>query len=120
IELKYAAGYAAALAAALTWSTYSVLSRRVREVPTDAVGAFCGATALLAFIAHLVFEQTYVPQGSEWLALLVLGLGPVGAAFYLWDYGVKRVVGPAGLTVRAERPRLARSTPQGARHGPSR
>jgi drug/metabolite transporter (DMT)-like permease len=90
IELKYAAGYMAALAAALTWSTYSVLSRRVREVPTDAVGAFCGATAVLALIAHLLFERTYVPQGGEWLALLVLGFGPVGAAFYLWDYGVKR------------------------------
>jgi drug/metabolite transporter (DMT)-like permease len=90
IELKYAAGYAAALAAALTWSTYSVLSRRVREVPTDAVGAFCGATAILAFVAHLLFERTYVPQGGEWLALVVLGFGPVGAAFYLWDYGVKR------------------------------
>lgn len=90
IEARYAAGYLAALGAALTWSTYSVLSRRVREVPTDAVGAFCGATALLALVAHLLFERTYVPQGSQWLAVLALGLGPVGAAFYLWDYGVKR------------------------------
>jgi drug/metabolite transporter (DMT)-like permease len=89
IELRYAAGYLAALGAALIWSSYSVLSRRVREVPTDAVGAFCGTTAMLALVAHLLFEQTYVPQGGEWIALLVLGLGPVGAAFYLWDYGVK-------------------------------
>lgn len=90
IELRYAPGYAAALGAALIWSSYSVLSRRVRQVPTDAVGAFCGATAVLAFIAHLLFEETYVPRGAEWLAVLALGLGPVGAAFYLWDYGVKR------------------------------
>ena len=90
LELRYAAGYATALCSALIWATYSVLSRRVREVPTDAVGAFCGATAVLAFLAHLTFEQTYVPHSSQWLAILVLGLGPVGAAFYLWDYGVKR------------------------------
>ena len=90
VRPEYAAGYLAALGAALTWSGYSVLSRRVREVPTDAVGGFCGATALLAFLAHLVFEQTYIPQGREWLAILALGLGPVGAAFYLWDIGVKR------------------------------
>lgn len=90
IELRYAPGYIAALGAALIWSSYSVLSRRVREVPTDAVGAFCGATAVLAFVAHLIFEQTYLPRGGEWLAVLVLGFGPVGAAFYLWDYGVKR------------------------------
>jgi drug/metabolite transporter (DMT)-like permease len=90
IEAKYAGGYLAALAAALIWSGYSVLSRRVRFVPTDAVGGFCGATALLALAAHLVFERTYVPQGGEWLAIIVLGIGPVGAAFYLWDHGVKR------------------------------
>jgi drug/metabolite transporter (DMT)-like permease len=90
IDAKYAVGYLAALAAALTWSGYSVLSRRVREVPTDAVGGFCGATALLALVAHLVFERTYVPQAGEWAAIVALGIGPVGAAFYLWDYGVKR------------------------------
>lgn len=90
VELRYAAGYATALCSALIWAAYSVLSRRVRSVPTDAVGAFCGATAVLALIAHLLFEQTYLPRGSQWLAVLALGLGPVGAAFYLWDYGVKR------------------------------
>ena len=87
---EFTAGYACALAAALIWSGYSVLSRRFGAVPTDAVGAFCGATALLALIAHLVFETTYVPQGGEWLAVLALGLGPVGAAFFLWDIGMKR------------------------------
>jgi drug/metabolite transporter (DMT)-like permease len=90
VRAEYAAGYLAALGAAFAWSTYSVLSRRVREVPTDAVGGFCGATAVLALVAHLLFEETYVPRGGEWLAVLALGLGPVGAAFYLWDFGIKR------------------------------
>ncbi len=87
---EFVPGYAAALGAALMWSSYSVLSRRFGEVPTDAVGGFCGATALLALLAHLVFERTYVPVGAEWLAIAALGIGPVGAAFYLWDHGVKR------------------------------
>ncbi len=87
---EFAAGYACALAAAVIWATYSVLSRRFGAVPTDAVGAFCGATALLALVAHLAFEQTYWPQGGEWLAVLALGLGPVGAAFFLWDIGMKK------------------------------
>jgi drug/metabolite transporter (DMT)-like permease len=30
-----------------------------------------------------------VPQGLQWLAVLGLGLGPVGAAFFVWDYGTK-------------------------------
>lgn len=35
-------------------------------------------------------EQTHWPDGSgQWLAVFGLGPMPVGAAFYLWDYGVK-------------------------------
>lgn len=89
-DSRYTVGYAAALVCALTWSSYSVLSRRFGSVPTDAVGGFCGATALLALGCHLLFEQTVWPVGWEWVAIVLLGLGPVGAAFFTWDYGVKR------------------------------
>ena len=38
-----------------------------------------------------MLEETVWPQGTlEWLAILGLGLMPVGAAFYAWDHGVKR------------------------------
>jgi len=86
----YGLGYGAALICALTWSSYSILSRRFGAIPTSAVGGFCGATALLALGCHLLFEETVVPQGGEWLAVLGLGLGPVGMAFFTWDYGVKQ------------------------------
>ena len=87
---EFALGYLAAAACALTWSGYSVLSRRFGRVPTDVVGGFCGATALLGLLCHLAFEETRWPEGSGWFAVLALGLGPVGAAFFVWDYGVKR------------------------------
>ena len=84
-------GYLAALAAAFVWSGYSVLSRRVGTVPTDAVAGFCLATAALSLACHRAFERTVWPaDGAQWAALVALGLGPVGAAFYLWDFGVKR------------------------------
>ena len=86
----YALGYGAAVVCALTWSTYSVLSRRFATVPTDTVGGFCIATALLATACHMLFETTVWPEGGQWLAVLALGLGPVGFAFFTWDYGVKR------------------------------
>jgi drug/metabolite transporter (DMT)-like permease len=93
-------GYLAAFAAAVTWAGYSVLSRRYAHVPTDAVGGFCAATALLAAIGHLLFEETVWPAGREWLAVAAMGLGPVGIAFFTWDYGVKhgdiRALGVAG------------------------
>ncbi|MGB3519606.1 MAG: EamA family transporter [Elainellaceae cyanobacterium] len=89
IDPRYSLGYLAAIAAALTWASYSVLSRRFGSIPTDAVGGFCGVTALLAWICHGLFEPTIWPVGSQWLAVFGLGLGPVGLAFFTWDYGVK-------------------------------
>lgn len=86
---QYTTGYLAALVCALTWSGYSILSRYFGAIPTNAVGVFCGATALLAWICHALFETTVVPVGWEWAAILALGLGPVGLAFFTWDYGVK-------------------------------
>lgn len=84
-------GYGLALACAFIWSGYSVLSRRMAAVPTGAVVGFCLVTAVLALLCHLAFEPRGLPHtASVWLAVLALGLGPVGAAFFLWDIGMKR------------------------------
>lgn len=89
-EAQYALGYGAAFLCALTWSAYSLLSRRFGAVPTDAVTGFCLATAVLALLCHLGLETTVWPETTmQWLAVLGLGLMPVGAAFYAWDHGVK-------------------------------
>lgn len=88
-KAEFALGYVAALACALTWSSYSVLNRRFGSVPTDVVGGFCGVTAVLGFLCHLALEETVTPGTGQWLAVLALGLGPVGAAFFVWDYGTK-------------------------------
>lgn len=96
---EYAKGYVAGLAAAVIWAGYSLLSRRFAHISTDAVGSFCAVTVVLALACHLAFEQTVWPMGAEWLAVLAMGLGPVGAAFFTWDHGVKhgdiRVLGAA-------------------------
>ena len=85
------AGYGFAIACALTWSGYSVLSRRLGATPTASVAVFCLATAALSGVAHLAFEDTVAPAGAlGWAAVVGLGLGPVGLAFYTWDVGVKR------------------------------
>jgi drug/metabolite transporter (DMT)-like permease len=86
-----AAGYLSALGCAVTWALYSVASRRLGETPTETVTIFCLASTLLAALAHLALETTVWPQGpGAWVAVALLGLGPVGLAFYLWDVGVKR------------------------------
>jgi drug/metabolite transporter (DMT)-like permease len=84
-------GLVAAFVAAFVWAAYSVLSRKLKSVPTDAVAGFCLATALLATLVHRLFEVTVWPDTmAQWLAITALGVGPVGAAFYAWDIGMKR------------------------------
>lgn len=85
------AGYALAFLAALFWSSYSLISRRLGHVPTAAVAVFCLASAALAGLAHLWLEEPAWPIGAAgWGAVLLLGLGPVGLSFFAWDIGVKR------------------------------
>ena len=88
-DTRYGLGYLAAVACALTWSIYSVANRRFGSVPTDTVAGFCAAAALLGFISHALFETWVMPTATQWGAILLLGLGPVGAAFFVWDYGTK-------------------------------
>ena len=38
-----------------------------------------------------MIETTVWPETmTQWLAVAALGIGPVGAAFYAWDVGMKR------------------------------
>ena len=84
-------GYGLAFLCALTWAGYSVLSRRFASVPTGAVAVYCLAAGALSVLLHGALEVTRWPQGAlGWAAVLGLGLGPVGMAFFLWDVGMKR------------------------------
>ncbi|MDR6819537.1 drug/metabolite transporter (DMT)-like permease [Neorhizobium sp. 2083] len=86
----YLLGYGAAFLCAFTWSGYSLLTRSFDRVATDVVTGFCLGTSLLSLICHLALETTVWPaDGGEWAAVVGLGLLPLGAAFYAWDYGVK-------------------------------
>lgn len=83
-------GFALAAACAAVWAVYSLGSRRLAAVPSEAVALTCLATAVLSALAHLAVERTLWPAGAAgWWAVAALGAGPVGAAFFLWDIGVK-------------------------------
>lgn len=83
-------GFLCAVGCAVVWALYSVLAKRLAAVPTEAVAGFCAASAVLALLAHLAFEATVAPSAQHLLAAALLGAGPVGAAFFLWDRGMKR------------------------------
>jgi drug/metabolite transporter (DMT)-like permease len=83
-------GFLCAIGCAFTWALYSVLAKRLAAVPTEALAGFCAASAALALAAHLLFEPSVAPDARQALSALLLGAGPVGAAFFLWDSGMKR------------------------------
>jgi drug/metabolite transporter (DMT)-like permease len=84
-----AAGYWAAAGCALVWAIYSVANRRFREVPSDLIGGVCGLVAIAGACVHLAIEPTVWPNGYQWLAIALLGIGPVGLAFFAWDHATK-------------------------------
>jgi drug/metabolite transporter (DMT)-like permease len=82
-------GYIPALAAAFIWSSYSLLTRRVPHFPTTAIGLFGLVSGVLSLACHVVLEPSVSLASRDWLLLIVLGLGPLGAAFFMWDKAIK-------------------------------
>lgn len=86
-------GYLLALGSALIWANYSLQTKRAalsgKGFPTAAIGLFGLVSGLLSLLCHWLLEPA-VPLGArEWGLLAVLGLGPLGAAFFLWDQALK-------------------------------
>ncbi len=76
---------------AITWAGYSTLSRRLGDIPTETVTIYCLGTAILSALVHPLVEETTWPTTTlGWLSILALGIGPVGAAFFTWDIGMKK------------------------------
>jgi drug/metabolite transporter (DMT)-like permease len=82
-------GYLFALAAAVIWATYSLMTTKLRSFPTSAIGLFGLVSGLLAIGAHFLLEDPAVISASDWMLLVILGLGPLGGAFYFWDAALK-------------------------------
>ncbi len=90
IESGHLVGYGCALASALIWSTYSLLTRRVPAFPTGTVGAFCAVSGVLALVCHGLWEPAAAITGADWLWMAAIGIGPLGLAFFTWDAAMKR------------------------------
>jgi drug/metabolite transporter (DMT)-like permease len=82
-------GYLAALAAAFIWSTYSLMTRRVAHFSTAAIGLFGLVSGLLALACHVAFEPSVQLGTRDLMLIVIVGLGPLGAAFFLWDKALK-------------------------------
>ncbi|RPI33129.1 MAG: EamA/RhaT family transporter [Chloroflexota bacterium] len=99
LDLAHLRGYLLAAGAAFIWASYSLLTKRLPHFPTAAVGSFCLVSGLLSLGATLLDPaEAYVPPTpQDWISLVLLGLGPLGAAFFAWDAALKhgdpRIIG---------------------------
>ena len=83
-------GYLPALGSAFVWASYSLLTQRVPPFATSAIGLFSLVSGLLSLLCHVLLEAPVSLQASDWPWLVLMGLGPLGAAFFLWDAALKR------------------------------
>jgi drug/metabolite transporter (DMT)-like permease len=83
-------GFLPALASALVWASYSLGTKRVAAFPTSAIGLFGLVSGALSLACHAVLEPSVALSARDWLLLVLCGLGPLGAAFFLWDMALKR------------------------------
>lgn len=90
IRSEHLPGYACALASALIWSTYSLLTRRLGDFPTGTVGAFCAVSGLLSLVCHAAWEAPVTLVAADWAWIAALGVFPLGLAFFTWDAAMKR------------------------------
>ena len=82
-------GYLAALAAAFMWASYSLMTRRVPAFPTAAIGGFAWVSGVLSLLCHALMEPSVSLSLRDWALVGLMGLGPMGAAFFLWDKALK-------------------------------
>ena len=86
----WAWGYVPALGSAFIWASYSLTTQRVRRFPTAAIGSFALTSGLLSLLCHVWLEPATTLSARDGFLIALLGLGPLGGAFFLWDAALKR------------------------------
>jgi drug/metabolite transporter (DMT)-like permease len=86
-------GYLLALGSAFIWANYSLQTKRGAVAgngfATAAIGLFGLISGALSLICHAALEPSVSLSAHDWLLLISMGLGPLGAAFFLWDKALK-------------------------------
>ncbi|MES2244719.1 MAG: DMT family transporter [Pseudomonadota bacterium] len=85
----WAWGYLPALGSAFIWASYSLLTQRVPAFPTAAIGLFGLVSGVLSLLCHWALEPAVALSGRDAVLVALMGLGPLGAAFFLWDRALK-------------------------------
>jgi drug/metabolite transporter (DMT)-like permease len=92
-QVSYYPGYLLALGAAFTWALYSLLTKRLPTFDSSAVSVFTFISGILSLLFYFVsggsIAQFTQFTRQECLFVILIGIGPLGGAFFLWDYALK-------------------------------
>lgn len=84
-------GYLFSFFSAVIWATFSLGLSKDNQSSVWQTGAYCLVSGIICLVISYFSGERFEPTGSDWFFLLIIGLGPLGTAFYLWDYAIKRL-----------------------------
>lgn len=84
-------GYLYAFGAAVVWSIFSIISKGDSNFNQKSVSIGCMSTSLVSLLIYFTFQKEgkLDIQLYNIIFLVIIGLGPFGLAFYLWDKSLK-------------------------------
>ncbi|QFZ83027.1 EamA family transporter [Variovorax paradoxus] len=83
-------GFLPAAGSAFIWASYSLWTKRVTPFPTSAIGLFGLVSGALSLACHALLEPAVALSAKDGVLVALCGLGPLGAAFFVWDMALKR------------------------------
>lgn len=89
LDDNYMSYYILAFISANIWALYTVLSVKFTKMPVNVLLPAIGCSAILAMLLHFSTEESTPMTISQIIYSIVIGVGPMGAAYYLWNYGSK-------------------------------
>lgn len=89
-DLTFMKGYLFALISGFTWASYTLISKRSGSFPSSNITVACLISSVFSFGVHYYLEPTYIPKATELISMAYLGVGPMGAAFFTWNFALKQ------------------------------
>ncbi|WP_201171087.1 EamA family transporter [Halorhodospira halophila] len=78
------------------WAAFSVYLTQAGSIPFRGYARMFAQATLIAVVLQLLLgESVSAPQGTDWLAAALIGVGPYGIAFMTWGLALRK--GPTGL-----------------------
>lgn len=88
-EPRFIIGYISAFLVALIWSSYTVISQKIQNIPLEVVGIIFGFGMLCSMsVHHAMHESMVIPDLKQAVFLCTIGLFSFGIAYQAWQVGI--------------------------------